>query len=290
MNLKNCLLITCLSLLALLLTSCQMLTNRKPQSAGFRGYCPTCLMKNAANDVKNLQKIVQNNKYLFRTSKLAPEKYDIYPSQKCSWGYVEGIKKRYEGSNQKYMECLSKKHSLSYYVYQVHIDGNCAEGYVEGRKYNAEYLLYKNLYVYKSMVCLSKRFLLNEGDDYYYTHLNGKCAAGYVEGRKIKTSSISTHDHLMKCFNKNTLPTEYQVHIDGDCAKEYVEGRRYDNKPDLTVDDYDSINCLAKKNLPNTYEVHKKGECAEGYKEMTMNEFFTDGYDFKKCILHTVEK
>ena len=35
--------------------------NRKPQSAGFRGYCPNCLVKSIGKDVKQLQKIIQKN-------------------------------------------------------------------------------------------------------------------------------------------------------------------------------------------------------------------------------------
>ncbi len=50
------------SLLLLVLMNCQVFkANRKPQSAGFRGYCPNCLVKSIGKDVKQLQKIIQKS-------------------------------------------------------------------------------------------------------------------------------------------------------------------------------------------------------------------------------------
>ncbi len=55
------LLIVCFILLLPAIVSCQMLKNRKLQSAGFGGYCSNCLVKNLDEDVEKLQNAIQES-------------------------------------------------------------------------------------------------------------------------------------------------------------------------------------------------------------------------------------
>ena len=55
------LLIVCFILLLPAIVSCQMLKNRKPQLAGFGGYCSNCLVKNLDEDVEKLQNAIQES-------------------------------------------------------------------------------------------------------------------------------------------------------------------------------------------------------------------------------------
>ena len=51
--------IACFIPLLSVLISCQTLGNRRPQSAGFGGYCPTCITQNIDKDLAKLQSTLQ---------------------------------------------------------------------------------------------------------------------------------------------------------------------------------------------------------------------------------------
>lgn len=225
MNLKNYLLISCLPLLILLLTSCQMLhkINRKPQSAGFRGYCPTCLLEDG--NINQLQKIMQtDHKQLVANREHQKKRYEVDFYEKCAEdkGYVEGKKIKYIGG-QYAMECLLKSKLSD--KYEVHTEGECATGYVKGRQI-------KNFNGLHSIECLFENTL----PDKYEVYIYGKCTKGYVPGKRL---IYFLNFHSMECLLKNKLPDKYEVHTKGECAAGYTPGKK-----DSYIGGYSFIECI----------------------------------------------
>ena len=207
MKIKNYLLLIYLPLLVLLLVSCQMLKNgRKPQSAGFGGYCPTCLVEGVDKDLKKIQEVMQiNNKQKFIPS-LKPPIYKVHPNEKCQKGYTEGIKFSAITADPKYyfMTCLLEDKLFG--RYKVHADGKCAEGYVKGRAFysrisrdvddgiNSRLVKWVDV----SILCIPKDKL----PDVYEVYVDWKCTEGYTEGRKI---SYNKNYDSMTCIRKYPL-------------------------------------------------------------------------------------
>ena len=330
MNLKNYLLIIYLPLLVLLLTSCQMLNkaNRKPQSAGFKGYCSTCLVEGInkeVSDLKNTAKLVFYNKVeqLERRKKNKERntrKYTIKIGGKCADGFVEGRRFKYENYlyGRNGMECLPV--NKLYSKYEVSIHGSCAKGYIEGK-----YFVYKS--IYKPVNHYKECHLKSKLPDKYEVHAKGKCAKGYTEGTMFTNKSFLYADEYnsKECFLIDKLPNKYEVHVKGKCAKGYTEGTIFENS--ILGDDYhdskecisirnyivgikercaegyvegrqsnkrvfnrnyEGKDCIHKSKLNDEYDVHSKGKCAEGYTVIITNNPSTDN---KKCVLsHTIEK
>ncbi len=268
MKIKNYLVLIYLPLLALLLASCQTLKpNRKPQTAGFRGYCPTCLVKNIDEELGNLQNIMEaSHKRLVTHKKKSLSAYSINIAGECAEGYMEGTWGKNKSIEKKYHSklCFIDKNRA---LYTVYANKKCKEGYIEGRRY-------KNDDDYDSKKCLLKNKLSNR----HTINIAGECEEGYMEGTWRKNKSIEKKYHSKLCFiNQNRAL--YTVYANKKCKEGYIEGRRYKND-----DDYDSKKCLLKNKLSNRYTMNIAGECEEGYIEGVLYKN-DDDYDSKKCLL-----
>lgn len=256
------------------LMGCQMLNNRKPQSAGFRGYCSDCLIKGVAKEVENLRKIMRVD---HQTPQKQMKSYYEYDREPCSVGYVEGL--RYNGDTF-YKECLPV--SKLPIEYEVHYKGRCAEGYVEGKMFDMNGIGFNSAW----KECFHVTVLPTK----YEVHIGGSCKEGYVEGKKFNNDFAGSEVDSKECLDLNKLPDKYEVYAHGSCAKGYVEGKAFNNKGFKIIrgsDDYDSKECLLESKLPTKYQVYYHNDCAEGYVEgkiLDNNSVFKgDDYDSKVC-------
>ena len=115
--------------------------SRKPQSAGFAGYCPTCITENIDKDLAKLSNTV-------KTSNTVSYKTDV--GAKCAKGFVEGVIVPFVPS---YKECLNPKWLVRSNRYYTNVGAKCAKGFVEGIKikhetnYNEKVCWNKNIFI-----------------------------------------------------------------------------------------------------------------------------------------------
>ena len=121
-----------LVILSVSLIGCQSFrTGRKPQSAGFSGYCPTCVVENIDKDLAKLNNLV-------KVDHITIASYTTDMVGKCIKGFTVG---RFWGASElqdPYKECLNKTALLRKASYLTHTEGKCMEGFTVGRFWKSE--------------------------------------------------------------------------------------------------------------------------------------------------------
>ena len=118
MKIKNILCIL-LTLTLPILMGCQMLKNRKPQSAGFRGYCSNCLLENMDKDIEQLKKVMhktavstnQNKRNTFLNQSKATILSKLSPDEKKT---LSTWRKEYSQDPKSFQE---KFQTISFFVF-----------------------------------------------------------------------------------------------------------------------------------------------------------------------------